>query len=172
MTDTTRKSVIAADNDAVVTETYVDAPPERVFKALTDATELGRWFTNPECQAKFWQMDARPGGRYGYTTEKGSVVVNGANEFECHGEILEFVPERLLVYTWVASWHVDKTRQTVVSWELTPQRGGTHVKVTHSGLAEEEAARKDYSGGWIGMLEMLRKFCETRPRVEDLLSLI
>lgn len=172
MTDATGKPVITADNDAVVTETYVDAPPERVFKALTDSTELGRWFTNPECPAKFWQMDARPGGRYGYSTEKGSVVVNGVNEFECHGEILEFVPERLLVYTWVASWHVDKTRQTVVSWELTSQRGGTHVKVTHSGLAQEEVARKDYSGGWVGVLEMLGKFCEQRPRVEDLVSLI
>jgi uncharacterized protein YndB with AHSA1/START domain len=172
MTDTNKKSVITADNDTVVTETFVDAPPERVFKALTDSAELERWFTNPGCPAKFWQMDARLGGRYGYATEKGSVVVNGRNEFECHGEILEFVPERLLVYTWVASWHLDKTRQTVVSWQLTRQGSGTHVKVTHSGLAHEDAARKDYSGGWVGVLEMMRKFCEARPRVEDLLSLI
>jgi uncharacterized protein YndB with AHSA1/START domain len=100
------------------------------------------------------------------------VVVNGVSEFECHGEILEFIPARYLVYTWVASWHVDKSRQTVVAWELTPEGDGTRVKVTHSGLAQEEAARKDYSGGWIGVLEMLGKFCEQRPRVEDLLSLI
>jgi Activator of Hsp90 ATPase homolog 1-like protein len=51
MTDTNKESVITADNDAVVTETYVDAPPERVFKALTDSAELARWFTNPECPA-------------------------------------------------------------------------------------------------------------------------
>jgi uncharacterized protein YndB with AHSA1/START domain len=48
----------------------------------------------------------------------------------------------------------------VVRWELTPTKLGTLVKVTHSGLAQEEAARKDYSGGWPGVLEMLKKFAE------------
>jgi uncharacterized protein YndB with AHSA1/START domain len=69
-------------------------------------------------------------------------------------------PPRLLVYTWVANWHDDKSLRTVVRWELTPHRGGTHVKVTHSGLAEEEAAGKDYSGGWPGVVEMLKAFAE------------
>ena len=95
-------------------------------------------------------MDARRGGSYGYATGKGSHVVNGVSEFECHGDILEFDPPRLLVYTWVANWHLDKQRKTVVRWELTPAGAGTHVKVTHSGLANEAVAREDYRGGWPG----------------------
>jgi uncharacterized protein YndB with AHSA1/START domain len=161
MTDTIEKSVITSDNDAVIAEIHIAAPPERVFKALTDSAELSRWFANPSCPVKLWEMDARPGGRYRYT-EKGGVTVNGVSEFECRGEILEFMPGRYLVYTWIASWHADKSLQTVVSWELTPEGGGTHVKVTHRGLAKEDAARKDYSGGWVGVLEMLRKFVETQ----------
>jgi uncharacterized protein YndB with AHSA1/START domain len=161
MTHTIEKSVVTPDRDAIIAETYVAAPPERVFKALTDSAELSRWFNNPSCPVKVWEMDARHGGRYGYATKKGAVTVNGMNEFECHGEILEFVPGRHLVYTWIATWHADKSLQTVVSWELTPEGGGTRVKVTHRGLAKEDAARKDYSGGWVGVLEMLRKFVET-----------
>ena len=88
-----------ADNDALVTEIHIAAPPERVFRALTDAQELKRWFTSPECPVKLWEMDARPGGAYRYATEKGSVVVNGVTEFECHGEILELDPPRYLAYT-------------------------------------------------------------------------
>jgi uncharacterized protein YndB with AHSA1/START domain len=152
---------ISSNKDAVGTEIEIGAPAERVFEALTDPKQLMRWFTNPGCPVKFWEMDARIGGRYGYATKKGTVVVNDAREFECHGDILEIDPPRLLVYTWVASWHVDTSRRTVVRWELTPCAAGTRVKVTHSVLAQEDAARKDYSGGWPGVLEMLKSFLET-----------
>jgi hypothetical protein len=35
--------------------------------------------------------------------------------------------------------------------------------VTHSGLAELPVARKDYSGGWPGVLQDLAKFVEKSP---------
>ncbi len=110
---------------------------------------------------QIWKMDARVGGQYSYATAKGSIVVNGVSEFECHGEILECDPPRLLVYTWIANWHDDKSAHTVVRWELEKQGSGTHVKITHSGLASLPIARKDYSGGWPGVVEMLKKFVET-----------
>lgn len=153
-------TAITPDQDAIVSEIEIAAPPDRVFQALTIAAELKRWFTSPECPAKFWEMDPRLGGRYRYATEKGSIVVNGVSDFECHGEILEYDPPRVLVYTWFANWHDDVTRRTVVRWELTPKSPGTHVKVTHSGLGAMPVARKDYSGGWPGVVEMLKKFVE------------
>ncbi len=153
-------AIITPNQDALVSEIQIAAPPERVFQALTDAAQLQRWFANPSCPIHLWEMDARLGGRYRYTTEKGTVVVNNVSKFECHGEILEHEPPRLLVYTWIANWHDDKSRRTVVRWELAPRSGGTQVKVTHSGLAQEPAARKDYSGGWPGVVEQLKKFVE------------
>jgi uncharacterized protein YndB with AHSA1/START domain len=153
-------TTVTPDHDTIVSEIDIAAPPERVFKALTDAGELKRWFSDPSCPIKLWEMDARLGGRYRYATEKGTVVVNNVSEFECHGEILEFDPPRLLVYTWLGNWHDDTTRRTVVRWELTSKAGGTHVKVTHSGLAKLPVARKDYTGGWPGVLDMLKKFTE------------
>lgn len=154
-------TIVTHDQDAIVSEIQISAPPARVFRALSDASELERWFGSPECPNKFWKMDARVGGKYSYRTEAGSIVVNNVREFECHGEILECDPPRLLVYTWIANWHDDKSSRTVVRWELTPRQGGTHVKVTHSGLAQLPVARKDYSGGWTGVVEMLKKFVET-----------
>ena len=151
---------ITPDQDAIVSEIEIAAPAERVFQALTKPDELSVWFTNPSCPIKVWQMDARRGGEYHYATQKGTVVVNGISEFECSGEILEYDPPRLLVYSWIANWHDDTNRRTVVRWELTPTKTGTHVKVKHSGLAQETAARKDYSGGWPGVLDMLKKFAE------------
>jgi uncharacterized protein YndB with AHSA1/START domain len=111
---------------------------------------------------KFWKMDARVAGEYSYATEPGNFAVNGVNEFECHGEITEIVPPRLLVYSWIASWHLDRKKETIVRWELSPTASGTHLRVTHSGLAEEPAARGDYSGGWVGVVANLKEFTEAR----------
>jgi uncharacterized protein YndB with AHSA1/START domain len=159
---TMANAIVTDDQDAVVTDVQIAAPPERVFKALTDAGQLKRWFTDSSCPAKIWEMDARLGGRYKYTTEEGTIVVNNVRQFECEGEILEYDPPRLLSYTWIANWHDDKSKRTVVRWELTPKAGGTHVKVTHSGLATLPVARKDYSGGWVGVVEQLKIFVERK----------
>ncbi len=151
---------ITPDQDGIVCEIEVSAPADRVFQALTTGAELMRWFNSPECPVKFWEMDPRLGGRYRYATGKGTVVVNNVSEFQCRGEIVEFDPPRVLAYTWFGNWHEDPTRRTVVRWELTPKSGGTHVKVTHSGLAHLPVSRKDYAGGWPGVVEMLKKFVE------------
>jgi uncharacterized protein YndB with AHSA1/START domain len=115
-------------------------------------------------------MDARVGGRYSYASENSKLVINGDSELTCHGEITEIhkdaaTGQYLLVYTWLANWHLDKDRRTVVRWELTPTSSGTRVKVTHSGLSAEPEARKDYSGGWIGVVNNLKQFAETEKKL-------
>src|SRR4051812_28859030 len=83
------------EQDAVISEIAIAAPPERVFRALTDAGQLKRWFTSPECPVRFWEMEPRLDGAYRYATERGSIVVNGVSEFECHGHIVEYDPPRI-----------------------------------------------------------------------------
>ena len=156
------KAMVTPDQDAVIAEIEIYAPPSRVFEALTNSEQLMRWFTDENCPVKYWKMDARLGGSYRYSTEKGNFAVNGVSEFECHGEITEIDPPRLLVYTWYGNWHLDAALKTVVRWELTPTSSGTYVKVAHSGLAKDAEARKDYSGGWIGVVENLKKFAEVQ----------
>ena len=73
---------------------------------------------------------------------------------------VEYDPPRVLAYTWIANWHDDPSRSTLVRWELTPKLGGTRVKVTHSGLSTLPVARKEYSGGWPEVVEMLKKHVE------------
>jgi uncharacterized protein YndB with AHSA1/START domain len=154
------KAIVTADQNTVIAEIDILAPPNRVFQALTDPEQLVRWFTDESCPVKFWRMGARLGGNYSYVTEKGNFVVNGVDEFVCYGEIKEVDPPRLLVYTWISNWHLDKDMKTVVRWELTLNASGTHVKVTHSGLAQEPEARKDYRGGWPEVVEKLKQFAE------------
>jgi uncharacterized protein YndB with AHSA1/START domain len=152
-------TTVTTDLDAIVSEIHIGAPPDRVFQALIDPKQVMQWWTG-ECQIESFTMEPKRGGRWTYDTKSSKLNVNGISKFHCDGEVIEFDPPRVLAYTWIANWHDDKKRRTVVRWELSAKGNGTHVKVTHSGLAEETTARKDYSGGWPGVLEQLKKFVE------------
>jgi len=153
-------AIVTPDQDAIVSEIEIAAPPERVFKALVDPVQLMQWWNSDQCKTEYFEMDTRRGGKWRFGTRKSTLDVNGVNQFSCHGDVLEYDPPRVLAYTWIANWHDDKSRVTVVRWELTPVGKGTKVKVTHSGLAQEDVARKDYSGGWPGVVELLKKYVE------------
>jgi uncharacterized protein YndB with AHSA1/START domain len=146
-----------ADQDAVVCEIRIAAPPERVFQALMDPKQVMEWWRNEKVSIGFFELEPKLGGRFRYETRE---TVDGVNKFRVEGEVIQFDPPRLLAYTWFANLHQDKTLRTVVRWELTPLSGGTLVKLTHSGLAQEPATREGYSTGWPGLMVRLRQFAE------------
>ena len=150
------KTHITPDQDAVVSEIEIAAPPERVFQALITRDQALIWGANDAFTIKVWEMDARPGGQWTFiSVEKGS----GQN-YEHRGEVVELDPPRVLSYSWFANWHANPAHRTTVRWELTPTKTGTHLKVTHNGLAQLPEACMAYSQGWPGLLETLKKFAE------------
>jgi uncharacterized protein YndB with AHSA1/START domain len=154
------KTIATPDQDALITEIHIAAPPERVFQAISDPREQRIWWDNKDCRLESFEMDARRGGSWRFSTSQTSMNINGISKFDCSGEIVEFDPPRVLAYTWIANWHDVKSRKTMVRWELSPLDGGTLVTVTHSGLAQEDVARKDYQGGWPGVVEQLKAYIE------------
>jgi uncharacterized protein YndB with AHSA1/START domain len=157
MTATSIKSIISSDNDAVVTEIEIAAPPARVFQALTDRAQALQWGSSSGYKTTLWEMDARPGGKWRWVSTE---VKGPGKDFDHHGEILEFDPPRLLSYSWFANWHENPSHRTVVRWELSPTKIGTHLKVTHSGLAQLPAACQAYSQGWPGLAQSIKNFLE------------
>jgi uncharacterized protein YndB with AHSA1/START domain len=156
-------TVVTPDRDAIVSEIFIAAPPERVFQALIDPQQVRQWWTSKECPIESFAFDARLGGHWSYHTSQSALTVNGVSKFHCEGEVLEFDPPRRLAYSWIANWHDQPSRRTAVRWELSKSATGTHVKITHSGLAELPNARKDYSSGWPGVVDLLRNFVEKQP---------
>ena len=155
-------SIITSDQDAVVSEIDIAAPPERVFQALIDREQALQWGTTDTFAITRWEMDARPGGLWGMLArEKGANNPDGTpREFDHRGQIVEIDPPRVLAYTWFGNWHEDPSHRTIVRWELTPTSIGTHVKVSHSGLAQLPAARTGYSQGWPALLQDVKNFIE------------
>ncbi|MBI4500360.1 MAG: SRPBCC domain-containing protein [Gemmatimonadetes bacterium] len=157
--------------DAVTADIEISATPERVFQALTDQKQLVAWWgSEPSVELTTFEMNPNRGGQWRYTCKPRPGHVQGAVEeqmrrggetqYECHGEVLESIPPRLLVWSWIANWHDRPDQRTVVRWEIEPTKTGTRVRVTHSGLAQLPVARKDYGKGWEGALRLLQTFLQ------------
>jgi uncharacterized protein YndB with AHSA1/START domain len=164
---------ITPDQDVVLAEILIAAPPERVFQAITDPNEMPQWWGQQGMyRVTGWKADLRPGGKW------SSVGVGAdGSSFQVEGEYLEVDPPRLLVHTWIASW--SGPLRTVVRWELEPrpvpglqQRGpqkmvtGTMLRVRQSGFAAAPKAAHDHAQGWKHVLGWMQAFVERGETVD------
>ena len=156
-------SSIAPDGDAIVTEIYIAAPAEDVFRALVDPAFVVKWWGGQGAEQSFrcthFQSDLRTGGQW-----HSSGVDGQGRPFEAEGEYVEIDPPRLLVQTWVASWAAQV--KTTVRWELKSTGDGTLVRHQHSGLAAHPRASKSFRG-WSRIMDWLRAFLENGETVDD-----
>lgn len=153
-------SKMSPDADEIMVEIQIAAPPERVFQALTDPSQVVKWWgqTGVYRCTKF-ECDLRAGGKW----RSGGVDGRGG-PFEISGEYLEVDPPRVLASTWLATWTGDA--QTKVRWELEPVGKGTLVRLRHSGLAAHPKLAESYRG-WPRMLGWLQALLERGETVED-----
>lgn len=154
---------ITPDGDAIVSEIYIAAPPEVVFRALVDPELVIKWWGGQGAEQSFrctdFRSDLRPGGSW-----RSNGVDGQGCPFEVTGEYLEIDPPHLLVATWVASWAGPV--KTTVRWELKSTGDGTLVRHQHSGLAAHPQISKGFRG-WPRLMGWLRAFLETGETVEE-----
>ena len=123
-------------------------PQADVFKALTDADELMRWFPTRV------ESDPHQGGKYKFAWEFASASENGSQE----GEYVEFVPNRMLSYTWKAD-----DVPTLVSFHLSESGGETTVALDHASIqagADQNKLRDDHANQWGFFLMNLKGYLE------------
>jgi uncharacterized protein YndB with AHSA1/START domain len=153
---------VTPEQDAIDLEIKIAASPDRVFQAITDPTQLLRWWGQQGMyHTTKWCTDLRPGGQWaceGVSDKDGSA-------FHVKGEYLEVDPPRLLVHTWISSWAGNLT--TVVRWELESVAGGTMLHINHSGFASAPESAKGHYEGWIRVLGWMQGFVEKGLTVES-----
>jgi uncharacterized protein YndB with AHSA1/START domain len=119
------------------------APPDRVWRALTDPAALAGWFW-PSRLDPAAEVDLEVGGRYRIAGPGAGIAVAG--------EYVELAPPRRLACTW--SWDGEDD-ETLVTVELAPSgEGGTELVLRHEGFADE-ATRDDHVQGWTDCLDRL-----------------
>jgi uncharacterized protein YndB with AHSA1/START domain len=136
MTDT------AALTHTLTIERELPHPPEKVWRALTEGPLIEQWLM---------KNDFRPvvGHRFSF---RSTPVPNWNGIID--SEVLVVEPNSRLTYGWATMG-----MESVVTWTLTPTKGGTHVRMEHSGFpSEESASYKGAKYGWtnfIGNLEQV-----------------
>jgi uncharacterized protein YndB with AHSA1/START domain len=129
----------------------IDAPRERVFRALMDPAALNEWIAS----AAF--VEPRAGGAYSY----GWKYAHGGRDVEGGPtKILDLVENERLVTDWT-DWRGQNERgMTRVAWLLESVGDKTKVTLVHGGFPRA-ADMSDYPFGWGDFLSRLRQFIQT-----------
>jgi uncharacterized protein YndB with AHSA1/START domain len=138
-------SGVQEETRAAEGQVEVEATPERVWQALTDARELVRWFP----------LDARvePG-------EGGSVYMSWLNEFAATTKILVWDPPRHLRTVW--SFH-DEGPSQITDYHIETRGGRTVVRAVTSGFPMDSSWDGWVEGtnrGWAFELRSLKHYLE------------
>ncbi len=142
---------MAEEREEIRKTIIVDAPPEVVFRALTDEKELVQWMPR---EAK---MDAKVGGEYEFKYRWGDRGLDAI----LRGRILELDPNKRLSYTWDTETpnHEKRITGAVVTWLLDAlPEGKTRVTLIHSGIGKQFS--KDAEAGWNYFLGRLAGYCK------------
>ena len=139
-------------NDRIEKELVLRAPRSRVWRALTNAQELGTWF-GVKLQGAF-TAGARVQGR---------ITIPGYEHVTMEVTIVSLEPERCFSWRWhpnAVETGVDYSAEptTLVEFRLEEVAGGTRLTVVESGfegipLARRAEAFEANDGGWTVQLE-------------------
>jgi uncharacterized protein YndB with AHSA1/START domain len=140
-------------NEARSYETYIAAPPERVWAALTEPDQTEQYFFGTRAESQ-WES----GSQVRYLNREGGVDVEG--------EIVESEAPRRLVTTFKPVWspEVAGIPASTVSWELEPATGATKLVLRHEGFDFAGPGGEQFHEGWVQTLSGLKTLVETgRP---------
>ena len=137
----------------------IDAPVERVWRALTDAAEIARWF-EVTIEGEFAP------GRDVWMTSKHPDYAG----MRFRVRVTEMTPPKRLVWRWhpgAVDPNVDYSREpeTTVTFSLEPAGGGTRLTVAETGFDEIALERRakvfaDNTQGWQDVVAAIQQHVE------------
>jgi uncharacterized protein YndB with AHSA1/START domain len=146
------KPVERIAQDAIRLERLLDAPPETVWRYLTEAELRSRWFMGG--------TDATPGGEFDLKIDHDNLSDDKDVPYpESHAEfkgmvwterVIRFEPPRLLETTFQGG------KNGTVTYELKSDGQRTRLVVTHSGITSPVGAQ-DFGSGWNSHLTVLQE---------------
>ena len=118
-------------------EKVIAKPATDVFRALKG----GLLFMNCGADSSSAEIDFRVGGKYRIDF-KGHAVSN-------HGEFLEIIPNKKIVFSWCQTFGADQKPDTTVTIELFEDGSKTRLHLLHTGFRDKELC-DNHQQGWNG----------------------
>lgn len=131
-------------------------PAEKVWKALTEPGQIGRWFpANVTIDLKIGGVVTFDFGETEVEVPEGIELPEEIGPME--GKVMELDPPRLLAYTW---------GNELLRWELRPDDSGCRLVFTHTFDDRSGAARN--AAGWHVCLDRLGALLGETARLSTL----
>jgi uncharacterized protein YndB with AHSA1/START domain len=137
--------------DAIRLERVLDAPPETVWRYLTEAGLREQWFMGG--------TDAVGVGEFDLVVDHDKLSSDDVpypKENECYKgavwseKVIRFDPPRLLETTFQGG------KNGIVTYELVPQGERTRLVLTHRGITSD-AGFQSFGGGWNSHMTVLQE---------------
>ena len=137
-------------NEKFIYVTYIASTPEKVWAALLEGELTRQYWRHDNVSDSNWQV----GSKWKHVADDDKRTV------KLVGEVLENVPQKRLVLTWIAPLRLeDKTKHTRVAIDIETVGEMVRLTVTHYQLYDE--MRSGISSGWPRVLSSLKSFLET-----------
>ena len=136
--------------NAIEKEVVIEAPPEVVWRVVTDPEQIRQWFADEA------EVELRVGG-------SGRLRFKSGDSYQLQVEALE--PTRRFAFRWVQpeGSPARADNSMLVEFLLSPEAGGTRLRVVESGFdtvdwSDPEKAKyaESHSRGWEVLLGRLR----------------
>ena len=137
-------------------ECTLDAPPEEVFRMLTESNELVKWWGPRGFTIPAAELNLTEGGRYGF-----AMTPPDGERFHLSGEFLEIDPPWRLVYTFRWEEPTPDDRETVVDLSLGSTGEATRLVLSQGPFLTEERLTL-HRNGWTESFEKLQAVLGSR----------
>lgn len=171
-----------ASHDKIEKQVTLRAPVARVWRAISDAQEFGRWFgfeldgpfvAGKTVRGKFDEGQLDEAAIIEHQKKLGlqpsKVKMPAPNAVFCTVERIE--PERYFSFRWIpygidAEADPENEPTTLVEFRLESVPEGTKLTIVESGFDRVPAHRRERAfrmneGGWAGQAENIRKYVES-----------
>jgi uncharacterized protein YndB with AHSA1/START domain len=150
---------MAADaNTGTIEKTVlIQATPQLIFKALTEAKDLAQWFCDRVTS------DPRIGGELKAYWRMG---ISGQAQ-RGRAVFTKLVPDAQVEMRWLDDGGGEAAQDTghVLSYTIRLKRGTSEVQIRDQGPPfEDEESQQFLSQGWISVLRDLKEHCEAKQR--------
>lgn len=134
----------------------LNAPVDRVWRALTDSREFGEWF-------KVKIDGAFEAGK----ESTGHITHPGYEHVQWHATVVDITPKKRFAFTW-HPYAIDPKQDysgetpTLVEFLLEPNGKGTRLTIRESGFDKVPAHRRDEAfrmndNGWAGQIKNIAR---------------
>ncbi|MBV9527370.1 SRPBCC family protein [Sphingomonas sp.] len=146
-----RPAIERVGADAIRLERVLAAPPEKVWRYLTEAELRRQWFMGG--------MDAVAGGEFELLNDHDNLSEEDVPYPESYApykgrtwseQVVRFEPPHVLATTFQGG------KNGIVTYELFPEGEGTRLVLTHSGI-ESPTGSQDFGSGWTSHLAVLEE---------------